>query len=255
MRASNCFGLGGYFSFLTVRDVYDILLAKLASHSMLSENDQAALRTLPYRTREFGRDEDLVRQGEIPRVSVMLIDGEVARYHMLPTGRRQYLSLHFAGDWPDLQSLLLTRIDHSLCALNDGAAVAMFQHEHLRALAARHPSLAQVLWRETLIDASIFRAAITNNSARGAQARMAHLFCEIFYRSKRVGLLRGETAALPMHQSQLGETLGMALVTVNRTLRALRRTGSVDFKDGRIFVRDWEVLAGIGEFDPDYLNA
>jgi len=238
-----------------VPDIHDILIAKLASHSPLSAEDQAALKGLPHRSRELAPDEDLIRQGEMPRVSVMLAEGEVARYHMLPSGRRQYLSLHVAGDWPDLQSLFLRRIDHSICALNDGAAIAAFQHEHLRALAARNPPVAHALWRETLIDASIFRAAITNNSARSAKARMAHLFCEIFYRSKRVGVVRGETAALPMHQSQLGETLGMALVTANRTLRELRRTGSVDFKDGRIFVLDWTMLTGIGEFDPDYLNA
>lgn len=236
-------------------NLYDILVAKLASHSPVSAEDEAELRALPHRTRELGPDEDLVRQGEMPRVSVMLIEGEVARYHVLPTGKRQYLSLHLAGDWPDLQSLFLRRIDHSLCALNDGAAVALFQHDHLRALLARQPATAQALWRETLLDAAIFRAAITNNSARSAKARMAHLFCEIFYRAKRVGLVEGATAALPMHQSQLGDTLGMALVTVNRTLRELRRTGSVDFKDGRIFVLDWAVLAAIGDFDPDYLKA
>lgn len=236
-------------------DVYDILTAKLASHSTLSEEDRAALRALPHRTRELAPDEDLVRQGDVPRVSVLVTEGEVARYHMLRTGRRQYLSLHLAGDWPDVQALFLTRIDHSLCALNDGAAVAVFQHEHLRTMLARNPSVAQALWRETLIDAAIFRTAITNNSARSALARMAHLFCEIFYRAKRVGLVRNDTAALPMHQDQLGETLGMALVTVNRTLRELRRTGSGDFKAGRIFVLDWNALATLGEFDAGYLTA
>ena len=83
---------------------------------------------------------------------------------------------------------------------------------------------------------------------------MAHFFCEIFFRASRAHLVREQVTPLPMRQSQLGETLGMALVTVNRTLRSLRCTGAVDFRDGRLRITDWPALAAIAEFDPEYLN-
>jgi CRP-like cAMP-binding protein len=226
-----------------VTSVHDILVRKLKTHSELSAEDEAALRALPYRSRELGPDEDL-----------MVVEGEVARYHTLPSGKRQYLSFHLAGDWPDLQAMLLERLDHSICALNNGACVAVFQHDHLRALIARSTAIVHAVWRETLVDAAIFRAAITNNSARSGPARMAHFFCEIFYRAREAQLVRDQTTSLPMHQGQLGETLGMALVTVNRTLRELRRTGAVDFREGRLRVVDWRALAAIAEFDPEYLH-
>ena len=234
--------------------VHDILVRKLKTHSELSAEDEAGLRALPYRTREIGPDEDLVRQGDAPRVAVMVVEGELARYHTLSSGKRQYLSFHLAGDWPDVQAMLLERLDHSICALNQGACVAVFQHDHVRALIGRSASLVQAVWRETLIDAAIFRAAITNNGARSGQARMAHFFCEIFYRAGQAQLVRDQATSLPLHQGQLGETLGMALVTVNRTLRELRRTGAVDFRDGRLRVADWQTLATIAEFDPEYLH-
>jgi CRP-like cAMP-binding protein len=237
-----------------VTGVHDVLVRKLKTHSELSAEDEAGLRALPHRTREFGPDEDLVRQGDVPRVAVMVIEGELARYHTLTSGKRQYLSFHLAGDWPDVQAIFLDRLDHSICALNHGVCVAVFQHDHLRALIARSASIVHALWRETLIDAGIFRAAITNNSARSGQARMAHFFCEIFYRARQAELVRDQTTALPLHQGQLGETLGMALVTVNRTLRELRRTGAVDFRDGRLRIMDWQTLAAIAEFDPEYLH-
>jgi CRP-like cAMP-binding protein len=237
-----------------VASVHDILLRKLRVHSEITAEDDVALRALGYRIRELEADEDLVRQGDVPQVAVMVVEGELARYHTLYGGKRQYLSLHLAGDWPDVQAIFLRRLDHSLCALNHGAVVAVFQHDHLRALIARSPTIVQTLWRETLIDAAIFRAAITNNSARNAKARMAHFFCEIFYRARRAELVHDQMTALPMHQGQLGETLGMALVTVNRTLRDLRRTGAVDFRDGRLRITHWELLAEIGEFDPEYLH-
>jgi hypothetical protein len=46
----------------------------------------------------------------------------------------------------------------------------------------------------------------------------------------------------------------MSLVTVNRTLQALRRTGAMEFRNGQLTVRDWKRLADIGEFDPTYLH-
>lgn len=234
--------------------VHDTLLRKLKAHSLLAPDDEAALRGVGYRLREIGADEDIVRQGDVPQVSIVVIEGEVARYHTLYGGKRQYLSFHLAGDWPDAQTLFFARLDHAVCALNEGAAVAVFQHDNLRAVMARCPAVAQAIWRETLMDAAIFRAAISNNSARNARARMAHFFCEIFFRASRAALVREQSIALPIRQSQLGETLGMALVTVNRTLRALRRTGTVDFRDGRLRVIDWQALATIAEFDPEYLN-
>jgi CRP-like cAMP-binding protein len=233
---------------------HDILIRKLKAHSRLTAEDEADLRGLSYRARELGAGEDVVRQGDAPQVAVMVMEGELARYHTLAGGKRQYLSFHLAGDWPDLQAFLLKRMDHSICALNDGAMIAVLQHDQLRSLTARNASLAHALWRETLIDAAIFREATTNNSARGSRARMAHFFCEIFYRATQVQRVDGHATPLPMHQEQLGETLGMALVTANRTLRDLRRTGAVDFRDGRLHVFDWKALTAIGEFDPDYLH-
>jgi CRP-like cAMP-binding protein len=230
------------------------LLRKLKAHSVLASEDEAALRGLPYRLREIGPDEDIVREGDMPQVSIAVIEGEVARYHSLYGGKRQYLSFHLAGDWPDAQTLFFERLDHAVCALNQGATVAVLQHDHLRAAIARCPSLAYAVWRETLMDAAIFRSAITNNSARGVRARMAHFFCEIFLRASRAALVHERSTSLPIRQSQLGETLGMALVTVNRTLRNLRRTGAVDFRDGRLRVMDWQALTTIAEFDPEYLN-
>ena len=55
--------------------------------------------------------------------------------------------------------------------------------------------------------------------------------------------------------TQLGETLGMAIATVHRTLQELRATSTVDFRDGKLVIKDWARLAKIGEFDPGYLHA
>jgi hypothetical protein len=46
----------------------------------------------------------------------------------------------------------------------------------------------------------------------------------------------------------------MSIVTVNRNIQALRRTGAMELRNGTLTVHDWKSLTEIGEFDPAYLN-
>jgi CRP-like cAMP-binding protein len=177
----------------------------------------------------------------------------VARYHLLDNGRRQYLSFHMAGDMPDAQALFVPKMDHAVCAIGP-ALIASIPHRELIAAFDRRPSLGFAIWRETLIDAAIFRKAITNNSARSMEARMSHLFCELLYRARVSGLT--DDLALPFSVSlvQLGETLGMSVATVNRTLQHLRARRAADLRKGVLVVQNWKRLAETGQFDPGYLH-
>jgi CRP-like cAMP-binding protein len=158
-----------------------------------------------------------------------------------------------AGDMPDSQALFIERMDHAVCAIGP-AVIASIRHGELIAAFSRRPSVGFAIWRETLIDAAIFREAITNNSARAKPVRMAHLFCELFYRARASGLTEGDTVAAPVSLIQLGETLGMSIATVNRTLNELRASRTVDFHKGVVLVRNWKRLAQIGQFNPSYLH-
>lgn len=230
-----------------------VLIEKLNEHSRLSHDDLVAIRRLGSAPRELGPNEDLIRQGDVPHNSAIVLEGMLSRYHLLADGRRQYLSFHLPGDMPDAQGLFLTRMDHAVCAVGR-AVVALVPHKELLRMFAARPAVGFAIWRETLIDASIFREAITNNSARTMAARTAHLFCELFYRARASNLTRGNTLPLPIGLTQLGETLGMAIATVNRTLAGLRSTGAMQFRNGELIVHDWPRLAEIGEFDPAYLH-
>jgi CRP-like cAMP-binding protein len=233
---------------------HDIAVGKLRRHSPLTSADEDLLRTLVGRMRALQPGEDLIHQGDKPHAVTLVVAGMIARYHTIAAGRRQYLSFHFPGDWPDAQTVFLERMDHGVCAIGP-ASVVSIRHDQLRALFEARPSVGFAFWRETLIDAAIFREAITNNGSRAALARMAHLFCELFYRAQVAGSGFGNSVPLPLNQAQLGEALGMALVTVNRLLQALRRTEAIEFRNGTLHVTDWNRLAAIGEFELDYLSA
>jgi CRP-like cAMP-binding protein len=234
-------------------EAHQILIRKLKEHSRLASEDLAEINALSHAVKELAPGEDLIRQGDDPNVSVLVIQGMVARYHLLPDGRRQYLSFHMAGDMPDSQALFIDKMDHAVCAIGQ-ALIATIPHRELLAAFDRRPTVGFAIWRETLIDAAIFREAITNNSARNMAARMAHLFCELFYRARASGLTEGHTFVAPISLVQLGETLGMSIATVNRTLQELRATRAVDFQKGELKVRHWQRLAELGQFNPAYLH-
>src|SRR3954469_14414595 len=135
------------------------LIRKLESIGALSDQDREALASLPVEVRTLPADEDVVRDGDAPSASCLLLDGFMHRYKVLPGGKRQILAIHTPGDIPDLQSLLLRRQDHSLAASVPSTA-AFIPHEALRALIRSRPTVADLFWRDTLVDAAIFRAWI-----------------------------------------------------------------------------------------------
>lgn len=231
----------------------DTLIKKLAQHSKLEAPDIAALRTLSCQFRELRPGEDFIHQGDVPTASAVVLDGMLARYHTLKGGGRQYLSLHIEGDWPDAQGLFIERMDHSVCAVGR-ASVCAVPHTELIKLFRSHPALSFAIWRETLIDAAIFREAITNNSSRSGVTRLAHFFAEVYYRADAVGLAKDNSCELLLNQTQIGEMLGMSIVTVNRHLQTLRKSRAADLRGGRLVVKNWARLASLGDFDPLYLH-
>lgn len=233
--------------------VHDALVRKIREHTSLSRDDLEAIRKLTFVNRTLASGEDIVRQGDRPRVSVVVVRGMMARYHTRTGGGRQYLSFHIAGDLPDAQALFLDVMDHAVCAIGE-AEVALVAHKDIFDLFERRLSIGYAFWRETLIDAAIFREAITNNSSRPVRTRIAHFFCEQYYRAQAAGLADDDSCPLPLSQIQLGETLGISVVTANRGLQALRRTGTAEFRDGMLIVRNWKKLMQIGEFSPSYLH-
>ena len=233
--------------------VLRLLLARLKQHSSLSRRDEDVLAELRPRTERALRGADIVRQGDKPKASVFVLTGMVARYHTVASGQRQYLSLHIAGDLPDLQSLMLGQMDHSLCAL-DEAEIAFVPHEQLRATVFDAPALAFAFWRETLLDAAIFRQAITTNGTRSSVERVAHLLCEQYVRARQAGIANGAACSVPLNQHQIGQMLGLSIVTVNRALQSLRNGHCAELRNGTLLVLDWARLQHKAAFDPTYLH-
>ncbi|WP_073132212.1 Crp/Fnr family transcriptional regulator [Muricoccus roseus] len=229
------------------------LVRKLESITDLTEEERQALMDLPVILREFDAGHDIVRSGDHPQSCCLILTGFVCRYMLLPDGRRQIVAFHPPGDIPDLQSLHLKTMDHSVAAMAR-TTTAFIPHENLQRMTQRFPGLLHAFWRETLIDASVFRAWMVALGRRTAHERVAHLLCEMTLRFAAVGLAEGMTYQMPVTQNDIADALGLSNVHVNRVLQDLRRDELIVWRRNTITVLQWGALKDLAAFDPTYLH-
>jgi CRP-like cAMP-binding protein len=229
------------------------LIRKLESIAPLAPEEKAALLRLPLRLRAVPAHQDIIREGDVPSECCLIVAGFACRYNVTAQGRRQILSFHVSGDIPDLQGLHLSVMDHSVAPLVP-SQLAYIQHDDLHALMCNHPRLVGPFWRDTLVDAAMFRQWTLNVGRRQAPARLAHLLCELLVRLRAVELVEDHAFNLPVTQAELADALGISNVHVNRVLQDLRGQGLISLHGHTLKVLDWEGLKTVGEFDPTYLH-
>lgn len=229
------------------------LVRKLRLSTALDAADIQAIARLPIAIKDIPGHTAIVREGERPTQCCLVIEGYACRSRTTDNGKRQILSIHVAGDIPDLQNLHLAVMDHDLTTLSR-CTVGFIPHDALRALTRGRPQVAEALWRETLVDAAVFREWIVNVGRRSAASRMAHLLTEIGQRLKTLGLAEGDQFELPMTQLDLADALGLSSVHVNRVIQELRRDGLIEMRKHAVSLLDLPRLSKLADFDALYLH-
>ncbi|MEN3792859.1 Crp/Fnr family transcriptional regulator [Fulvimarina sp. MAC3] len=229
------------------------LIKRLDLVAILDDDDRAALRALPLIAKTVQAGADIASHGQEIRHCCLLVDGLTHRYRTLRCGKRQIIAFHVSGDIPDLHSLKFNSLDHSLAA-TVRSDIGLIPHDAIWNLCMDRPNIASALWRETLIDGSIFRQWIVALGRMSGIQRTAHLLCELMMRMHAMGLVDGKKYHLPLTQNELADALGLTVVTVNRTLQTLKQKGLITRDRFWLTIKDWEGLAEIAEFDPGYLH-
>jgi len=175
-------------------------LKKLKRHIELSREEEQAIRDSVAETRSVPADKILIRNGVELSSSMLLLDGWLARSKDMPAGERQVTQLHVAGDFADLHSFTLKRLDHDVATLSE-CVVAVVPHSRLKELTEQFPRLARLYWFSTNVDAAICRELALSLGQRSALSRMAHLFCELHARLDVVGRADDEGFDFPLTPS------------------------------------------------------
>jgi CRP-like cAMP-binding protein len=227
-------------------------LAKLRARDEISAEEEEAIRSSIADVREVPADRRIVRAEEPVNVCTILVSGIACRHKDLRDGSRQITELSVAGDFTDLHSFTLKRLDHDVLALTD-CRLAVVPHERMKAITENLPHLTRVYWFATNLDAAIHREGELSLGRRDAVARLAQLFCEMKVRLEIVGLADEEGYDLPITQADIAECLGLTSIHVNRMLKVLRERGLADFRNKAVRILDWAGLQQAAEFNPSYL--
>lgn len=229
------------------------LVSKLSHGASLSEADVARLTEISAPMAKVPPHTDLIREGDRPDKVQLVMSGIACRYKILPDGGRQIMAFLLPGDICDLHVTLLGHMDHSIATVSACDVVAI-PRDTILELTNHHPAITRALWWSTLVDEAILREWLVGMGQRSAEKRLAHLFCEIFLRMQVAGMANGNSILFPLTQSELGDTLGLSVVHVNRMIQNLREDGLISLDRKVLEVHDMPGLMRAGGFDPNYLH-
>jgi CRP-like cAMP-binding protein len=229
------------------------MLRKLEYWGRLYPSDRDALLALPHTLRTIEPRHHIVREGDVAAHACVIRSGFAFRHKVLGNGGRQILAIHMSGDFIDLQNSLLSFADHNVQTLTT-TEVALIPREAIVKLAFERPAIGIALWKDTLVDASIFREWIANVGRRDARTRLSHLLCEFALRLEATGESELTRWELPMTQEHLGDCTGLTSVHINRTLKGLEIDQLISRSSRSVTIENWKGLAQAGDFASNYLH-
>ena len=228
-------------------------IRRLARFATFTPEEQRALEEVSATTRRCAISDDLVKAGETADRVFVILEGLACRHKLLSDGRRQIVAYLFPGDMGDPRQVLQSRVDYSMCVLwpTEVATLTLSSIQRLE----RFANVSNAMARYALMQQAIMREWLVNVGHRTAFERLGHLLCEIYMRLEAVGLTREHAFELPLTQAELGDTLALSAVHVNRTLMELRRLRLVTFQNRQVVIHDYPALQAAAGFDPSYLQS
>lgn len=166
-----------------------------------------------------------------PRLKWVL-NGWTCEMRVLPDGRRQIFSFAIPGD---------PVLSRPVNAANPCAVVALTSVECIdvaQTLARAKEADRTEIWKAmnqalTLAQERRYEDII-RLGRRSALQRLADLLLELHNRLDQIGMVDERGFYLPVTQEHLADALGLSVVHVNRSLKALRLNGMATFRFGRV---------------------
>jgi CRP-like cAMP-binding protein len=228
-------------------------IRKLEYGAALSVKDRQLLEQAASDTREIGPRQDLICEGDKPENLHLIVEGWACRYKLMADGGRQILAYLVPGDFCDLHAAILGEMDHSIATLSP-CKVAFIPEDTVKQLTTNNFAIARAFWWATLVDEGTLREWLASMGRRGADQQLAHLFCELTVRLDSVGLVAGNSFDFPVTQAELGDTLGLSAIHVNRMLQQLRSDGLVALEHKTLTIPSFERLKAFAGFEANYLH-
>lgn len=231
----------------------EALFRRLAHHTALDDEQQAALADVLDEERHYEAGDTIVKRGEQTQTAFAVIEGWGARTMTLSDGRRQIVNFMLPGDLFDLQVFAGEPIDHTVRALTP-VTIATVGRDALVGLVHSGSPVAGALWWASVREEAVLREQVVRNGRRSAKERVAHLLLELHHRLYAIGRADADGFEMPVGQAALSDSLGLSYVHVSRVLTWLEREGLIERTRTRVTLADKARLSSLCDFSSLYLS-
>ncbi len=226
----------------------DVFLLKLSHGAALTEADEQTVRALTGNAKDYRARQMILMEGDVPSHLFLIQSGWVYRQKYLENGKRQIINVLLPGDLAGPFGALPPMITHSIRAAT-AVTASLIDPGRLRLAAEDSATLGQALWWDLLLATVSAQERAVTLGALDAMERVGHLFCELHHRLSITGQVQAGEFDMPMTQADIGDTVGLSTVHVNRCMQELRATGLLSFSGGRARVHNFKALASRSMFE------
>lgn len=201
---------------------------------------------------------DIFQEGEKHDFIYTLFSGWGFLYKTVRNnGKRQILRFLLPGDLIGYQTISSGAVSHSAATLTD-VTLCAFPRTHLKEMLIQNPELALRLMTIESRDMSLCQSHLMATGRKTAKESIAFILLELFYRSKsqikHSFNPSDNSIVFPLSQEDIGDTVGLTNVHVNRVIKNLMDEGLIICNKKRLTIINEEALSKIAEFDPEILN-
>ncbi len=233
-------------------DPHGLIEKSLSAHSRIKVFDSEALGRLKARTRTFESGSYVCREGLSFSDYMFVISGYLFRQKQTSDGYRQIVSLIIPGDMVNPDNRFANNNDYNVvCA--ERSSVIYVQRSEFETLIDSHPSIRLALDLITTAESRQLREWLLNIGGRSARTRVAHFLNEFAARTRLRGLSDGLCFSLPMSQEQIGDSVGITPVHVNRSIKSLVESGLITHVSRKYEIIDFDGFRQAGQFSENFL--
>lgn len=207
----------------------------------LTDHERHTLDRLQGPSFKIGRGQTIRSLGDEVTEAYFLLEGWVLSSVGLAGGDRQIVKIHLPGDMLGSPSLVLRKAAETLTAVTP-ATLTKVSLKGFGRLFYDAPRLAAAFFMSCQQERVVLMDRITSVGRTRAAQRLAAFLLHLHDRLRVIAPEQDAAFHLPLTQEQIGDTIGLTSVHVNRTFREFDAMGIVHRRGHMIELRDFDAL-------------
>lgn len=227
------------------------LLSRMGRYLELTENERAAVEAMQATSRRLAPGDTLLHEGGPSDAMYVVQQGWLHSSTRLPSGERQIVRFHYAGDLMGTSSIAWSQAATTLTAVVD-CIVAEVPKVALGHMFATQGRLGGLFYAIAAAESVAMADRLTSVGRMNAIDRVTTLLLDMVARLRVTAGGIVDSFDLPLTQADIGDATGLTKVHVNRTLREMERRGMIVRTGRRVRLVDERALIAATGFVDRY---